>query len=115
MTGVQTCALPIWHKNKNTKRFIEFGEEGTQEKYHFAESWKTLTEINAYNFIRELTIEQQNLFKKRMQNCIYATDMGRHVGDLGKMKDLLKALNIQSEKDELISEDYKEISVEDQQ
>jgi hypothetical protein len=41
--------------------------------------------------------------------------MGRHVGDLGKMKDLLKALNIQSEKDELISEDYKEISVEDQQ
>ena len=105
----------LWHKNKNTDRFIQFGEEGTQEKFHFAESWKVLTEQDGNNFIKELPLDQQNRFKKRMQCCIYATDMGRHMDALNSMKEMLASLKVQSETDDIISESYAEMSVEDQQ
>lgn len=41
-----------------------------------------------------------------MQQCIYATDMGRHVSDLKEMKDWLARNNIQTSQDEIVSENY---------
>jgi hypothetical protein len=47
----------------------------------------------------------------RMQGCIYATDMGRHVADLKIMKEMLLAMKVESERDPVISKDYTEVDV----
>jgi hypothetical protein len=46
----------IWHKTNNTDRFKEHGAEGTQEKFHFAESWKVLMRDDC-NFIGQLSFD----------------------------------------------------------
>lgn len=46
----------LWHKNKNTDRFKEHGADGTQEKFHFAESWKVLMREEC-NFIKHLSYD----------------------------------------------------------
>jgi hypothetical protein len=51
----------------------------------------------------------------RMQGCIYATDMGRHVADLKIMKEMLLAMKVESERDPVISIDYTEVDVFTQQ
>ena len=48
---------------------------------------------------------EQTLFKKRMQGCILATDMSRHISDLNEMKDILESI---PEGDSLISEELSE-------
>ena len=32
------------------------------------------------------------MFKKRMQGCILATDMSRHISDLSEMKDIMESI-----------------------
>ena len=92
----------LWHKNKDTERYKSFGAEGTQEKFHFAESWKVLTESDECNFIKHLCYEDQARFKLRMLGCIHATDMGRHVSDLAAMKEMLADLKVTSEKEPIV-------------
>ena len=48
---------------------------------------------------------EQVLFKKRMQGCILATDMARHMKDLTEMKDILESI---PEGDPLISDEMDE-------
>ena len=93
-----------WHANKEPDRFKQFGKDGTQEKYHFAESWRIMTE--EANFISNLSYDDQQLFKMRMQGCIYATDMGRHMTDLTQMKDFLVKNGIKTENDPIVSKDW---------
>lgn len=94
----------LWHKNKDTTRFKQYGVEGTQEKFHFANSWQALTENEYSNFIKYLSYDEQNRFKQRMQGCIYATDMGRHDSDLKSMNEMVTALKVESERDTIVSE-----------
>lgn len=105
----------LWHKNKDTTRFKEHGLEGTQEKFHFAISWQALTENTDSNFIKNLSYDEQNRFKLRMQGCIYATDMGRHVADLKTMKEMVAALKVESERDPIVSEEYEGFDLMTQQ
>jgi hypothetical protein len=93
----------LWHKNKDTDRYKAFGADGTQEKFHFAESWKVLTEREDCNFISHLSYAEQTRFKLRMQGCIHATDMGRHVADLAAMKEMLASLQVTSEHQPIIN------------
>ena len=60
-----------------------------QEKFHFAESFKVIEWSGLLNY---LSREEQTLFKKRMQGCILATDMGRHDLDLAEMKAIMDSL-----------------------
>lgn len=105
----------LWHKNKDTTRFKEHGLEGTQEKFHFAISWQALTENADCNFIKDLTYEEHYRFKQRMQGCIYATDMGRHVADLKTMKEMLATLKVECERDPIVSEEDQSLDLITQQ
>ena len=42
--------------------------------------------------ISGLSVKQQALFKKRMQQCILATDMSRHMSDLNSLKTLMEKI-----------------------
>ena len=52
-----------YHVAQETQRFLENGESGCQEKYHFAESFKC---IETMQLLSGLTTNQYRLFKKRM-------------------------------------------------
>jgi len=52
-----------WHIQKKSIRFLEHGEVGTQEKFHFAESWDVLCKTK---LLDNLDPDQGNLFKRRM-------------------------------------------------
>lgn len=95
----------LWHKNKNTQRYLDHGADGTQEKFHFAESWKVLQREEC-KFINHLSYDDQNKFKQRMQGCILATDMGRHQADMTAMKEMLLALKVESEVDPIVNEEH---------
>ena len=78
-----------YHVNTQSPRFQEHGSIGVQEKFHFAESFKVVEQMQ---LLAGLAPEQQVLFKKRMQQCIYSTDMSRHVKDLNEVKALLEQI-----------------------
>ena len=78
-----------WHVNKQTERFIAHGSAGVQEKHHFAESFKLIEQTQ---LLAGLSASQLNSFKKLMQQCIYATDMGRHMNDLNELKALVESI-----------------------
>lgn len=39
-----------------------------------------------------LTVSQFNLFKRRMQQCIFATDMAKHIEDIKNLKALIEEI-----------------------
>ena len=72
-----------YHVNSQSIRFKTHGEAGVQEKYHFAESYRM---IEQFNLLGPLAPEKKQLFKKRMQSCVLATDMARHMDDLKRVQ-----------------------------
>lgn len=82
-----------WHSKIQSDRFIAYGETGVQEQYHFAESWKVIEEIS---LVAGLAGDEQALFKKRMQQCIMATDMSRHMGDINELKAICETIPAQN-------------------
>ncbi len=68
--GFNNC----YHKAIQSERFKEHGEEGTQEKFHFAESWKVVEQTGMLDTMPGGKKEKL-AFKRRMQRCILATDM----------------------------------------
>ena len=91
-----------YHVNGQTERFITHGKDGVQEKFHFAESFKVIEQTG---LLSGLNRSEQALFKKRMQGCILATDMARHMKDLTEMKDILESI---PEGESLISDQMSE-------
>ena len=75
-----------YHVAQETQRFLEHGESGCQEKYHFAESFKC---IETMQLLSGLTTNQYRLFKRRMQQCIFATDMAKHMEEIKNLKELM--------------------------
>ena len=76
-----------YHVARQTARFLEHGSDGVQEKYHFAESFKV---IERAALLRNLSAEQAGLFRRRMCECILATDMARHMSDLNDLRALVE-------------------------
>ena len=75
-----------YHVATKSERFRLYGADGVQEKYHFAESWKV---VERNKMLQHLSQSEQALFKQRMQSCILATDMAKHMGDLNEVKNIL--------------------------
>lgn len=50
----------LYHSKTKSERFSIYGEIGVQEKFHFAESWIVVEEVNLLGMI---SAEQKTMFK----------------------------------------------------
>ena len=76
-----------YHIAAQSARFLAHGSDGVQEKFHFAESFKCIEETQ---LLEGLNSNDLNIFKERMQNCIYATDMAKHMGIINEIKSIVE-------------------------
>ena len=79
-----------YHVNALSDRAIRYNDVSVQENYHVAESFAILRQ-DKNNFLEALNNDEIKMFRKRMVGMILATDMARHVTDLGSFKSLLES------------------------
>ena len=48
--------------------------------------------LNSFGLLSGLSSLQAAIFKKRMSQCIFATDMARHMSDLNDLKELTELI-----------------------
>ena len=65
------------------------------ENHHVAETFKTLLKVEN-NITANLSIEQYNHFRRRVIDCILATDMVKHVKHIGVLRNKIETLNIKN-------------------
>jgi len=79
-----------YHVAVQSNRFGAYGADGgVQERFHFAESFRMIEQTH---LLEGLSTADFNLFRRRMQQCIYATDMVRHMSDLNELKALVESI-----------------------
>ena len=84
-----------YHVNAITDRAIRYSDLSVQENYHAAESFMVLNK-DEHNFLKEYSRDDFTTFRKRFVGIILATDMARHVSDLGNIKSLIDNNDVQS-------------------
>lgn len=82
-----------FHVNAVTDRAIRYSDQSVQENYHVAESFMILNNDDS-NFLIQFNKDDFTTFRKRFIGIILATDMARHVSDLGNFKSLIDNINI---------------------
>lgn len=86
-----------YHVNAMSDRAIRYNDIAVQENYHVAESFAILKQ-KEYNFVEALNNDEFKTFRKRMVGMILATDMARHVTDLGSFKSIMETREIKAGK-----------------
>ncbi|CDW73305.1 iesterase family member [Stylonychia lemnae] len=70
-----------YHINSLSERAIRYNDVSVQENFHVASAFEDLMRPEN-NFLEQLDITQQKIFRKRMIESILATDMAKHFDKL---------------------------------
>jgi calcium/calmodulin-dependent 3',5'-cyclic nucleotide phosphodiesterase len=89
-----------YHSNAVTKRAIDSNDIAVQETFHAAQTFRILA-LNQFNFLEQLSREEFKLFRQRVVGLIIATDMARHAGDLGQLKNIINENEISQDRKDL--------------
>lgn len=76
-----------YHTKIKSSRWQAHGAQGTQEKFHFAESWKIAEQTKLLSC---LSNEDLNKFRNVFMGVIIGTDMGEHMKHLKEMQTILE-------------------------
>ena len=77
----------------NGKFSYLFLDKSVLENHHISETFKTLLK-SENNITSNLNTEQYNHFRRRIIDCILATDMAKHVKHIGQLRNKLETYNI---------------------
>ena len=86
-----------YHVNALSERAVRYNDQAVQENFHVAESFQIL-KMKGFDFLHNFNNDEVKMFRKRMVGMILATDMARHVTDLGSFKSLLETREIKQGK-----------------
>jgi hypothetical protein len=64
--------------NTNSKLATRYNDRSVLENYHVAESFKICNSGDEYNIFKLLTADEAKIMRKRMIDCVMATDMSLH-------------------------------------
>jgi hypothetical protein len=63
--------------NSQSKLAIRYNDKSVLESYHIAETFKVCQKEDA-NIFKDLTVDEHKVMRKRMIDCVIATDMSLH-------------------------------------
>lgn len=106
----------FFHINNKTPIAITYNDTSVLESFHVAESFKILVQ-EEYNLFSRFTPEEFKHARRRMIDCILATDMANHAKHLSNLKTKLESLEIKNGKniDRIITSDNISKNFENQQ
>lgn len=106
----------FFHINNKTHIAITYNDASVLENFHVAESFKIIIQ-EEYNLFSKLTPEEFRHARRRMIDCILATDMTNHSKHLSNLKTKLDSLEIRNGKniEKMVTNDNLAKTFENQQ
>lgn len=86
-----------YHINKRSPFAIRYNDISVLENYHVSAAFKVISHNNS-NIFCELSVEEYRIIRKRIVECVLATDMAKHTKSMTSLK-----IKIDQIKNDLIS------------
>ena len=80
--------------NSSSDLAIAYNDRSILENYHVSESYKIMLKVKDCNLFQNLTSSEKTIMRKRLTNCVLATDMVAHNEMLTKLQNLIIMHNI---------------------
>jgi len=64
--------------NTQSKLAVRYNDRSVLENYHVAEAFKVCTSGDEFNIFKGLTGDEAKVMRKRIIDCVLATDMSLH-------------------------------------
>ncbi len=81
-------------QNSGNDLALAYNDRSTLENYHVSEAYKIITKVKDCNLFQNLTSGERTIMRKRIINCVLATDMAMHNDTVSKFQNLITVHNI---------------------
>ena len=89
-----------YHINKQTELSLKYNDISVLENYHISCAFKVITQKNS-NIFCDIQNEEYRVVRKRIIECVLATDMAKHAKDVARLK-----IKLENYKNSQINESY---------